>query len=100
MKKKKESGIWGRGWKKEGQKQKLWLAAAVFGCLAFLAGWMTVKTMREQKMGVIEAARMEREKTEEEKDKTQRAAAEKNAEEEGSRVLGFRQSLQKACWKP
>lgn len=99
MKKKKESGIWGRGWKKEGQKkegqkkegqkQKLWLAAAAFGCLAFLAGWMTVKTMREQKMGVIEAARMEREKTEEEKDKTQRAAAEKNAEEEGSRVLGF-----------
>ena len=91
MKKKKESGIWGRGWKKEGQKkegqkkegqkkegqkQKLWLAAAAFGCLAFLAGWMTVKTMREQKMGVIEAARMEREKTEEEKDKTQRAAAE------------------------
>ena len=54
MKKKKESGIWGRGWKKEGQKQKLWLAAAVFGCLAFLAGWMTVKTMREQKMGVID----------------------------------------------
>ncbi len=30
MKKKKESGIWGRGWKKEGQKQKLWLAAAGF----------------------------------------------------------------------
>ena len=63
MKKKKESGTWGRGWKKEGQKKKLWLAAAAFGCLAFLAGWMTVKTMREQKIGVIEAARMERENT-------------------------------------
>ena len=72
MKKKKESGIWGRGatteaqtregQKKEGQKQKLWLAAVAFGCLAFLAGWMTVKTMREQKMGVIEAARMERDR--------------------------------------
>ena len=75
---------------KEGKrKAKIYGAAAGICLVALLAGVITGKALLEKKVTVLQAARMEREKSGQAREEEERATAGKAAEEQGDRVLGF-----------
>ena len=70
-------------------KAKYYVAAAGICIAALSAGFVTGKVLSEKKAAVLQAARMEREKSGKEKAEEEKRAAGKDAQEFGSQVLGF-----------
>lgn len=63
--------------------------AAAFGLLIFAAGGATAKIFQDRKTAAIEAARMERETKDREKEEEKRNAADQAAKDQDDKILGF-----------
>ena len=70
-------------------KAKYYVAAAGICLAALSAGFVTGKVLSEKKATVLQAARMEREKSGKEKEEEEKREAGKAAQELGSQMLGF-----------
>lgn len=71
------------------KKIRIVIFAVVAGLLFFAAGGITAKILQDRKITVIEAARMERETMDREKEEEKRNAADQATKEQDDKILGF-----------